>query len=87
MGKYEGDPFETMFIRIDKGDSAPTTASTSSSSAYLGEEKAVMNILMEMGQEVQFDLSAHSHIYEIGNDPTSFVLNHRKNIIIFKVRL
>jgi len=65
-GKFEGDPFETLFIKINT------------------KEKRLL-CLIEIGHEIEFDLSTNCYVFEDSANPKSFVLDYRNTIIVFKV--
>lgn len=66
LGKFEGDPFEQLYIKID-----PDTNK--------------LHVIVEQGQEAEFDLAKKSYVFEDSQDPTSFILDYHKMIVVFKV--
>ncbi len=42
-------------------------------------------VIVESGQEAEFDLTKKSYVFEDSQDPTSFILDYHKLIVVFKV--
>lgn len=75
MGKFEGDPFERLWIKVSAG---PADAA--------GEHLHLdLLVRIETGEEVVFDLLAKAFVCEHPNDPTMFTLDHCGTIVVFKV--
>eukprot|EP01034_Spumella_vulgaris_P024826 gene24826-31213_t len=66
LGKFEGDPFEVVFLKID-------------------QKGGRLLVLTEMSEEADFDLTNKSYVFEDTQDPTCFILDHRKIIVVFKL--
>jgi hypothetical protein len=66
LGKFEGDPFETVYLRVDQSTNH-------------------LLVLTEAGEVADFDLNVQSYVFEDTQDPSCFILDHRKIIVVFKL--
>lgn len=77
LGKFEGDPFEPLFIKVQHSP-APADG--------VGESACELRIVTaEAGEEMSFDLLHRSFVFEDSSDGTSFILDHRKIIVVFRM--
>jgi hypothetical protein len=69
LGKFEGDPFETLAIKVDRNNSG---------------FDCCLIVRMDQGDDVVFNLSQQSFVCRDPSDDTSFILDHNSAVVVFK---
>ncbi len=51
----------------------------------INKETKRLTVVVETGESATFDLSRKAFVFEDTEDPTTFILEYQRNIIVFKV--
>ncbi len=90
LGKFEGDPYERLYLRIgpnplSHSTSISTSLSTSNNNSSNSSNSNMLFVRIESGEEIMFDLSVQSFVCEDPRETSVLVLDHKKTIVAFKV--